>query len=175
MPSYSWLQMIRVLDGNEPGDPDSPDTDGRMPPSCRMRSRRLWRMGLRSCWAYRLTVTGMYRSLQRIGSASGSTSFCPPYASRPVPYAIAAILPAAILGEVRDGDGWYDLKVKHPELVKLKAELARASYPQAPGAHGLEEELTLEEVTAESNSVDLMRYRADGVRKHIGFAQQDDR
>ena len=28
MPSYSWLQMIRVLDGQEPGDPDVPDIPG---------------------------------------------------------------------------------------------------------------------------------------------------
>jgi hypothetical protein len=174
MPSYSWLQMIRVLDGQEPGHPDSPDTDGHLPPLLPDALKEALADGLAVVLG--VPVNG-HRHIPipaedwlriRIDLRSD-----PPYANPPVPYAIAAILPAAILGEVRDGAGWYDLKVKHPELVKLKAELARVSCHQAPGAHGLEEELTLEEVAAESNSVDSMRYRADGVRKHIGFAQQD--
>lgn len=172
MTSYSWLQMIRVLDGQEPGDPDVPDIPGPLLLSAELSSALADGLAV----VLGVPVNG-HRHVPipaedwlriRIDLRSA-----PPYASRGIPYGIAAILPAAIMGEFRDGDGWYDLKIMRPELIKLKATLARTIYPKEPDTHESEEGTTLEEENVKNNNVDLIHYCKHGVRKHIGFAQQD--
>ena len=123
MTTYSWLQMIRLLDGKEPGSPHIPETDGLEPHLLSDTLRRALAGGVAA-----ILGVPVYGHIHEPIPAEAwhririDLRSAPPYSSQGVPFGIAAISPAATAGEFRDGTGWYDLKISATELEKLIAD-----------------------------------------------------
>jgi hypothetical protein len=113
MPSYSWLQMLRMLNGQEPGEPDIPDTQ----PCLELQPKRICDLLQAGC----ATVTGLpigggrrepVPSLQW-DDMHIELSTKEQFTQGRHGFGIVARLPAF-------NDGWYDLRIDEREAAKLK-------------------------------------------------------
>lgn len=113
MTSYSWLQMIRVLHGQEPGEPDIPDTE----PCLELQPKHICdRLQAGCAMVTGLPIGGGRRepvpSLQW-DDLSIELSTKDQFTRGRRGFGIVARLPAY-------DDGWYDLRMDGAEVAKLK-------------------------------------------------------